>query len=106
MATTSKGKITELLSAALGGRHFSVWTYKEQAEALRQCGIASSKCANRTEAATLLQNLHNTDLPLDHLQVLRLIADFGLPPSGARSKQQFAYYLVHIYIYAYIGNPS
>ena len=42
----------------------------------------------------LLENLHTTDLPLDHLQLLRLIAHFGLPPSGARSRQQFAYYLL------------
>ena len=86
MATTSKGKIEELLSAALGGRHFDVWTFKEQADALKQCGIASSRVSNRVEARALLHNLHNTDLPLDHLQVLWLVADFGLSPSAARSK--------------------
>ena len=94
MCTTSKEKIGELLAADLGKRHFAVWTFKEQSEAIRQCGIASSKCKNRPEAATLLQNLHTTHLPLDYLEVLRLIAHFGLPPSGARSRQQFAYYLL------------
>lgn len=91
---TSKALIDELLAADLGKRHFSVWTSKEQDEAIRRCGLASSQFANRTEATAILTHLHTTDLPTDHLAVLLLIAEFGLPPSGARSKQQFSFYLL------------
>ena len=91
---TSKTLIGELLGADLGNRHFSVWTLKEQHEAIRRCGLASSQCKSRTEATAMLRHLHTTDLPTDHLAVLHLIAELGLPPSGARSKQQFSFYLL------------
>ena len=91
---TSKTLIDELLAADLGKRHFSVWTSKEQHEAIRRCGLASSQFKNRTESTAILTHLHTTDLPTDHLAVLHLIAELGLPPSGARSKQQFSFYLL------------
>ena len=91
---TSKTLIGELLGADLGNRHFSVWTLKEQHEAIRRCGLASSQCKSRKEATAMLRHLHTTDLPTDHLAVLHLIAELGLPPSGARSKQQFSFYLL------------
>ena len=91
---TSKHLIDELISTDLGKRHFSKWTGKEQEEAIRRCGLSSSKFANKRERIAILSHLHTTPLPTEHLCVLRLIADLGLPPSGARSKQQFVYYLL------------
>ena len=91
---TSKTLIDELLAADLGKRHFSVWTIKEQHEAIKRCGLASSQFKNRTESTAILTHLHTTELPTVHLAVLHLIAEFGLPPSGARSRQQFSFYLL------------
>ena len=93
-AKSSKALIEELLAADLGDRHFSVWTLKEQGEAIKRCGLASSQFKNRTETTEILTILHETELPTDHLTVLTLIAELGLPPSGARSKQQFSFYLL------------
>ena len=91
---TSKALLGSLLAADLGKRHFSQWTAKEQEEAIRRCGLSSSQHNNKRERIAILQHLHATPLPIVHIQVLRLIDDFGLPPSGARSKQQFSYYLL------------
>ena len=95
---TSKQVIDGLLAADLGKRHFSKWESKAQEEAIRRCGLSSSgsKYHKNTKAGrtALLRHLHSTQLPTEHLPVLRLIADLGLPPSGARSRQQFAYYLL------------
>ena len=93
-AKSSKALIEELLAADLGDRHFSVWTLKEQGETIKRCGLASSQFKNRTEMTEILTILHETELPTDHFEVLTLIADLGLPPSGARSKQQFSFYLL------------
>ena len=88
---TSKTLIDGLLTADIdiGERHFSVWTSNEQDEVIRRWGLTSSQFKNRTEAATILTHLHTTELPTDHLglAVLNLIAELGLTPSGARSKQ-------------------
>ena len=91
---TTKQLIGELLEADLGKRHFSKWTAKEQQEAIRRCGLSSSQFGNKSERIAILTHLHSTPLPTEHLCVLRLIADLGLPPSGARSKQQFVHYLL------------
>ena len=91
---TTKQLIDELLAADLGKRHFSKWTAKEQEELIRRCGLSPSQFKNKAERITILTHLHTTPLPTEHLCVLRLIADLGLPPSGARSKQQFVYYLL------------
>ena len=92
--TTSNELLDNLLAADLGKRHFSKWTAKEQEEAIRRCGLSSAQFNNKSERIKILEHLHATALPIDRLPVLRLIADFGLPPSGARSTQQFAYYLL------------
>ena len=95
---TSNQVIADLLARDLGKRHFSKWTAKEQEEAIRRCGLSSTTSKhyknNKAGRIALLTHLHSTPLPTEHLPVLRLIADLGLPPSGARSRQQFAYYLL------------
>ena len=97
-ATTSTQIIDGLLAADLGKRHFSKWESKAQQEAIRRCGISTSSSPyfknNKDGRTAMLTHLHNTPLPVDHLTVLRRIAELGLPPSGARSKQQFSYYLL------------
>ena len=91
---TSKTLINELVAADIGERHFSIWTKKEQDEVIRRYGLSSSQFKNRTEAATILTHLHTIDFQTDHLAVLTLIDELGLPPCGARSKQQFSFYLL------------
>ena len=95
---TSNRVIADLLAADLGKRHFSQWESKAQQEDIRRCGLSSSgsKYHKDTKAGriALLTHLHSTPLPTEHLPVLRLITDLGLPPSGARSRQQFTYYLL------------
>lgn len=96
--TSSKQIIDGLLAADLGKRHFSKWDSKAQQEAIRRCGISTSSSPyyknNKNGRTAMLTHLHKTPLPVDHLSVLRRIAELGLPPSGARSKQQFSYYLL------------
>ena len=42
----------------------------------------------------MLSHLHSTRLPVNPTEVQRQIGLLGLPPSGARSLQQFAFYLL------------
>lgn len=95
---TSIQVIDSMLAADLGKRHFSKWEAKAQQEAIRRCGLATSSNQyfknNKASRTVLLTHLHRTPLPTEHLPVLRKIAELGLPPSGARSTQQFAFYLL------------
>ena len=95
---TSIQVIDGMLAVDLGKRYFSKWEAKAQQEAIRRCGLAASSNQyfknNKVSRTALLTSLHTTPLPTDHLTVLRKIAELGLPPSGARSTQQFAYYLL------------
>ena len=95
---TSIQVIEGMLAADLGKRHLSKWEAKAQKAAIRSCGLSTSSNQyfknNKASRTALLTHLHTTPLPTDRLSVLRLIAELGLPPSGARSTQQFAYYLL------------
>ena len=95
---TSIQVIDGLLAVDIGKRHFSKWEAKAQQEAIRRCGLSTSSSQyfknNKSSRIALLTHLHTTALPTVHIGVLRLIAELGLPPSGARSTQQFAYYLL------------
>ena len=95
---TSIQVINGMLAADLGKRHFSKWDTKAQQEVIRRCGLSTSSThyfkSNKSSRTALLTHLHTTPLPTVHLEVLLLIAELGLPPSGARSTQQFDYYLL------------
>lgn len=91
---TSNQLLDELIASDLAKRHFANWTAKEQEAAIRRCGLASSRFHNKSERTSILCNLHATALPIDPAEVDRLIIGLGLPPSGATSVQQFAYYLL------------
>ena len=90
----SKDIITRMMNAERENKHFTKWSEEAKKNAIRKCGIASSKFKNKTERDTMLTHLHSTNLPVDPSEVQRQIRLLGLPPSGARSLQQFAFYLL------------
>lgn len=95
MAVTTSAKLIEgLTNQPRGIRHFSKWSEKEKKGAIQRCGLASSKFSNAEERNKILKHLSQTELPVEHLAVLCMIKDLGLPPSGASSRQQFSFYLL------------
>lgn len=86
--------ITELISRDLNRRHFSKWSEDLKSKVIRECGLVSSKFGNSSKRNAILQQLVTAPLPLDPVQVQRETDRLGLPPSGSRSEQQNAYYLL------------
>ena len=91
---TSAQHIRELINKDLNKRHFSKWSEDLKKQVIRQCGLASSKYGNRAKRNAILQHLSEVELPLDAVQVQRETDRLGLPPSGSRSEQQAAFYLL------------
>ena len=86
--------IAALQQSELGNKHFSKWDEKSKKVAIQKCGLAHSNFSNKASRNEILQHLSTTPLPTDHGEVLRMILELGLPPSGATSKQQFSFFLL------------
>ena len=90
----SKDVITRMMNAERENKHFTKWSEQAKKNVIRKCGLALSKCKNKSERNTMLTHLYNTKLPVDPTEVQRQIRLLGLPPSGASSLQQFTFYLL------------
>ena len=89
-----KDVINRMMNAERDNKHFTKWSEQAKKNVIHKCGLALSKCKNKSERNTMLTHLYNTKLPVDPTEVQRQIRLLGLPPSGASSLQQFAFYLL------------